>query len=503
MIRYSLLSLMFVGLAAYAWRDWVRALCLFLIMLAVLERPDMPKGMLGITGMNPFNGLLAVIMLACLVWMVRHRVRYDIPRHVTILVLGYFAIMFVAFARMITDAQIMLDPALPDNLRKNIPDLIVDELINTTKWPIAGLLMLYGCRTRERVRFAVLALLGLYLLLALQVIRNMPLEYALDGQALQERALRVLDRRIGYHRVDLAMMLAGAPWGFVAARYLMTSRLAGVGMVVLSGVTLLGLALTGGRTGYMTWAAVGAVLCVLRWRSLLLLAPVGLAIVVTFLPGTRDRLLQGFDLAALTAPPGATAYGEAVDTDSVTSGRTKVWPYVLRKIAEAPLTGFGREAHHRTQVMYVVYEEEGEVFGHPHNAYLEFALDNGIPALLFVLSFYLLVIYRATVMFRDPSDHLAVAVGGLGISLVLGFLIACVGAQTFYPIQSTVPMWCVIGLTLRVWEIRRQEAAAGVTTPALSTPTPVPALRLSPSEGGAMALWPDRPGALKQARRSR
>ena len=67
MIRYSLLFIAVLVIAIMAQKNWYRALCFMLPLLAVLERPDMPRQMLGIGGLNPFNILLGIILVASVV----------------------------------------------------------------------------------------------------------------------------------------------------------------------------------------------------------------------------------------------------------------------------------------------------------------------------------------------------------------------------------------------------------------------------------------------------
>ncbi len=74
------------------------------------------------------------------------------------------------------------------------------------------------CRDRTSLNWAVMATLGIYVLLAVQVIRWMPLSAIADGDALTERSLKILSNEVGYHRVNLAVLLAGAVWAVFAAR---------------------------------------------------------------------------------------------------------------------------------------------------------------------------------------------------------------------------------------------------------------------------------------------
>ena len=51
---------------------------------------------------------------------------------------------------------------------------------------------------------------------------------------------------------------------------------------------------------------------------------------------------------------------------------------MIEKIKEAPLFGYGRLAMRRTGLSAFLMEQLGESFPHPHNAYLEQLLDNGV-----------------------------------------------------------------------------------------------------------------------------
>src|SRR6185503_18308496 len=83
---------------------------------------------------------------------------------------------------------------------------------------IPAALMFDGCRTRERLRTGLYTVIGLYLLLAAQTIRLIPPRYALDAAELERRSGKILEMELGYHRIDVSMMLAGASWGILAVR---------------------------------------------------------------------------------------------------------------------------------------------------------------------------------------------------------------------------------------------------------------------------------------------
>jgi O-antigen ligase len=445
MIRVTLLWLVVLALAAYAWRDWFRALCGLILLMAVIEHPDMPKNLLGIQGLNPWNLLLLSVLLAWAAHRRQEGLRWDMPRHVTVLLVLYLLVVVIGFVRM------MADRASIEHFTTS--GLVAEYLVNSVKWVVPGLLLFDGCRSRARLLLGLGCILAVYVLLSLQVIRWMPLEAAWSGESLSRRSAKILVNEVGYHRVNLSTMLAGASWAILATLPLARRtphRLLIVGAAL---TVVFAQALTGGRAGYVAWAVVGLVLGLARWRRLLPLAPVVAAVLLAVLPGVQERALEGVE-------------DSGVDEYRLTAGRNIAWPHVIEKIQDAPVIGFGRLAMQRTGLRARLEAEEGEDFSHPHNAYLEALLDNGLAGLAVILSFYLAVLVHGISLFRDRRSPVFAAAGGVALALVLAPLVASLGSQTFYPREGAVGMWGAIGLLLRVL-VERSRARAPLPARAL------------------------------------
>jgi O-antigen ligase len=179
-----------------------------------------------------------------------------------------------------------------------------------------------------------------------------------------------------------------------------------------------------------------------------------------FVPAVQERFVAGFTPDTVDS---STQVAEAgyQDTDgpdlyTVTSGRTIVWPYVIQEIRKKPLVGHGREAMLRTGLGVSIWRRYGESFPHPHNAYLQWLLDNGIIGFIPVMLFYLLVLKGAASLFLDKNDPECRAIGGITLALVGALLVASMGSQTFYPREGALPMWCAMGLTLRCYVLRKR-----------------------------------------------
>lgn len=453
MIRISLLALFILFLIAYSWKDWYRSLCGLILLMAVIEHPDVPKTIMGIQGMNPWNILFFFIFVAWLFNRDREGLQWDLPNKLANLLVIYLVVIVVAFVRMSSDLSgIISFSSTMEMGRPSFLGLFSEYIINTIKWVLPGVLLFDGCRSRNRFLWAMTAVLGVYFLLALQVIKHMPLGTITSGAGLSKRSLKILSNNVGYHRVNLSMMLSGASWAVFCFRVYITKKIVRKGLLCACAVIVLGQALTGGRTGYATWCLLGVVLCSLRWKKYLMVAPIAVIVVLLAVPAVWERMTQGFsaDTHDTSHLVGNTSSG-SVDLYTVTAGRTFAWPFVIDKIKEAPFLGYGRMAMQRTGLSLYLWEEYREAFPHPHSAYLQLLLDNGLIGAFPIAIFFYLILKYSFSLFRDKRSVICVTTGGVALSLVLAFLIASLGSQTFYPREGAVGMWCAIFLVFRVY----------------------------------------------------
>jgi hypothetical protein len=427
----ALILLYALGFSANAYRDWFKSLCALLLLTAVLEHPAMPKAMLGIQGLNPWNILLVNVILGWLWQRRREDTVWDFPRPLAALLALYLGVVVVSFARMITD-------------RSGIDELtgltlVSEYLINPIKWLIPGLLLFDGCRTRQRLAWGLGCSLAIYVILALLVIHSMQFAARLSGIELTRISREIISSEVGYHAVDMGMILAGAAWAILAAAPVLRRNTHRVVAIAATAIVIYAQALTAGRMGYLTWIATGVTLCTLRRHNLFLVAPVLLVATLLVVPGAWERMVQGLD---------ETEQGQA-DYNKISSDRLLAWVHVIDKIGEAPLLGYGRLAMKRTGIAHRLQEEYRVSFPHPHNAYLEWVLDNGVIGLLLLAPFYVGLVVQAARLFRSRDDPWGAAVGAATLALVVALLVASLGSQTFYPREGTIGMWAFIGLCLR------------------------------------------------------
>jgi O-antigen ligase len=428
----------------YAWKNAFASVCAAIFMMAVMQHPDIIsdfKSIGGIPGLNLWNVLMANCVLG---WMRERRMyglRWDAPRAVQSLLIAYIAILLISSFRLLAN--------LPRGFYA--VDVISENIINTVKWVVPAILLFDSARTRKRIIIGSGMIIIVYFLLALQVIKHVPLRYAVTDE-FQLIAAKMVQNSTGYNRVTLSMMLSGASWAALAMLPLARNRKQKWVVLAVAGAITLGQALTGGRSGYLSWGAVGLILTVAKWRKFLPVIPGVVIAVCIFLPGVRDRMLQGI------------AGDDKGNTYEATSGRNIAWPYVIEKIRQNPIFGFGCEAMTTTGLFTrILFDTEGgESFPHPHNAYLEILLNCGLIGFFVVVPFYLIVVKRAFSLFLDRGDPLFEVIGGMCCALVAALLVGSMGGQTFYPREGSVGMWAAIGLLIRL-SVQREYALSNGT----------------------------------------
>lgn len=462
-MRLHLVLMAFVFFSFFAWKDWFKSVCFLIVTLAILENPEnMPKEMFGVTGANPWN-LLLLSCIGAVIFDSRNRREtlmnsYALPPRIKFLIAWFIFVVIVATIRKFINFEQMQDYGMsmlsyevriprpaPLNLTKK--DIVIDDIINTFKFILPAFLVYYGATNRKNINVLVLAIIAMGFLLAVQVIKEMPISALTDGKMLEQTAKRKIDDEIGYYRSDIAILFAGIAWCLLFARPIIKSKWFSMGCVVASFMTLLAMGLTGGRIGIAACVVAGMVIAWFKMRSLLIIGPIMAVLLVSFVPAVQERVMQGF---------GDSETGAEVDESSLTSGRADIWPLVIEKIADAPLVGYGRNAIQATGVTLEINQTMRITFLHPHNAYLELLIDNGFLMALPIFFFFFILLKYSFSLFRDKRNDIYQLIGGVSFVLLLTQMVGFVGNQHFYFMSSQIPMWCSLAAMLRVYYKRKQ-----------------------------------------------
>jgi O-antigen ligase len=239
----------------------------------------------------------------------------------------------------------------------------------------------------------------------------------------------------------------------IAGALLFTSRGVLARTVAITSLTLSipAVIVTFSRAGFLTICAiaVASLMCFVRRRApgpaaAVLVVSIG---VLPFLPaGYLERLSTITDIDA-------DRTGSAV-------GRWSDYQLSLRLVAQNPIVGVGLGQ----DILALDQIRLRPTWRNVHNAYLEYAVDLGVPGFLMFLALLIASIRSARRVearaARDPALHdLGIMASGVRIALV-----AFVVAAFFHPIAYQFYFFCVAGLAVALKRVCRSELAATVTS---------------------------------------
>ncbi|MFT5561514.1 MAG: O-antigen ligase [Candidatus Azotimanducaceae bacterium] len=433
-------------MSAYAWKNWYRAALFLVLSMAIVERPDFPKQVFGIPGFNPWNLLMFTAVLAYMVDKSKSA-EFRVAPTMKFLMVFYPTFILIAFLREIGDLSGIIEfaaylGAKPMTAR----GIFIDDFVNTIKYMVPGFLIYFGCNNKLQIREAAIAILAMNFMLALLTIKSMGFDALGSGSEMEQTAIRRLDRDVGYFRSDLAILLAGGGWAIFALSRYVESRLLAIALLIASGICALAIGLSGGRMGMAAWGILALCFGALRWKSILIYGPLLFVLVVSFVPAVQDRFMQGIG----DSETSENASEGDIDMSSVTSGRSIIWPEVIDEIMESPFLGHGRRAMQRIGLSQRLGEDYDKPFAHPHNAYLQLLLDNGLLIGIPVLLLFLSLLKSSLKMMLDKSCSEFPLVGSISFAFILSFLVGAIAQQSFYPFIGSVSLWASVGLLLRV-----------------------------------------------------
>jgi O-antigen ligase len=364
------IALAVVGSVAVMFDFRIGAL-LLIMLLPAADTTVMPHALMGVTGLNPINLLLAATLAS---YTLRGRLpatgRFLPPR------------LFWLYIVPITIAGILgaqhVDEIIPFFYNMEVINFtdrigyLRDMLIRPMVMVVIALTVAAAvARSQKPERFIVVVALSVWVIVLIQLAYV----YAADvrlGSLASSRGRTFFDN-LGIHANDLGRLyvVAYAPllfvWWETKERALKTF------LFVTMGILAFALLLTFSRAAFLGFLLVN--LWLLAWKfnaKSVSLAILALAAAAVLLPGAvYTRMSVGMDTG---------------DADAVAAGRIEfIWLPLLPEILKSPLWGSGLGS-----IMWSYPIETGAMLrvGHPHNAYLEALLDMGVAGLALLLAFF-------------------------------------------------------------------------------------------------------------------
>lgn len=215
-------------------------------------------------------------------------------------------------------------------------------------------------------------------------------------------------------------------------------------VVVLAAVFLL---FAGGKTA----TAMLPTVLILAWlfehcRPLRWLITIGIVIVMNVI------------LIGVSSSPAIQSLLTSLDIDATFTGRSTIWAFTTQRIADQPLTGYGFQSFWGTDFMRSITTESWAFLAaHSHNSFLETLMNGGIPALI------LMTVWLLILPLRDASEALATQNDPNLTRLFLRiwiFSILLAGLENLFFV-NTGPLWftmlvAVFGLRLQARSSLRQ-----------------------------------------------
>jgi O-antigen ligase len=248
------------------------------------------------------------------------------------------------------------------------------------------------------------------------------------------------------NRNQLAMFyICGLSFAF--RKYFLNKKIINI-ILILIILTSIGFLFS--RTGY--FAAIFAIVAYLTISKRKKMLPVIVIALVGFIMVMSTSVIKR-----------ATTGFEEKDRDTISAGRIdKIWiPLIKENVndTEKFLFGDGRNAIRASDSLL-----KGRIsfLGEPHNMYLELLIDAGIISLIIIVLFYYVILRNAFHTLQLTTEaHLKENLYACIVS-ILCFLIAGMTGHSFFPMNSNVFIWVILGCTIASFELLSHKEISNV-----------------------------------------
>jgi O-antigen ligase len=403
---------------------------LLAFLLPVSGTSLFPHGLLGITGLNPINMMIAGTLAA---FLARGRIDHPgplVPRPIAWLYVAPIAVAGLLGTMHVED----IHPGYFDQLVINYntwTGYLRDVLVKPMLIVVAAVLVSAAVAKARKPEPYLAAVIGGACLLALVMFAFVFISDVRLGQLASPRARMFLSTAIGTHSNELGRTFVTA-YAFALFAWWETrhapTRLA---LFAALGIVSLGIVLTFSRNAFLGFFVVNGLFLLWKFN----MKKLGLAIL-------------GTTVAAAMAPDAVyrrITYGFDGGANQVSAGRIEgIWLPLLPETLKSPLWGSGLDSILWSEA---IRSGAAEFVGHPHNAYLEAFLDMGLIGLVLLLFFYWKVWRGFLALGSNPyvSPETRGFFQGACAALV-AFAVAGMSGGTLRPSPENMLLWMAIGL---------------------------------------------------------
>ncbi|HZN85487.1 MAG TPA: O-antigen ligase family protein [Burkholderiales bacterium] len=428
------LQALYIGLAGAAavavLLDYRIGAILLVLLLPVSATSLFPRGLLGVTGLNPVNMLLGATLIA---YLAKGRLEHAgafIPRPLLWLYIVPIVAAGLLGIRHVDD----IHPGFYDALVINFttwPGYLRDNMVKPLLTVLIAVLVGAAVAKARKPEPYVTALMVGVVLLALVMFSFVIASGVRIGWLASPRARAFFDQ-IGTHANELGRTFVTTYALLLFAWWETKHEKAKVAMFAALGIITIGIVLTFSRNAFLGFFLVNGLFLLWRFQAKKLgLAMLGFAAAAAFAPNAvYRRLTHNLDTG---------------NADAVSAGRIEgIWGPLIPDMMESPIWGQGLDS-----ILWSNAVSSGHALfvGHPHNAYLQAVLDMGVIGLALLVAYYFTVWrgFRAL----GSNAYLSPTMRGFfqgACAALLAFALAGVTGGSLRPQPENVPLWMAIGI---------------------------------------------------------
>jgi len=366
---------LYISLAAIACLavlfDFRIGAVLLIMLLPGADTSVMPHALMGVTGMNPMNLLLAATLGSYVLSGRLPATGRFVPRPllwlyiVPIVLAGLLGAQYVdEIVPFFYDTEVIQFNHWIGYLR----DMLIRPMIMVA---IALVVAAAVARSQTPERFIVVIAASVWVIVAIQLVYVYASGIRLGGLASSRG--RTFFNDLGIHANDLGRLYVVAYALLLFVWWETKNQALKIFLFVTMGALTFALLLTFSRAAFLGFLLVN--LWLLAWKfnaKTLSLAILAIVVAAVLMPGAvYNRMAVGMDTG---------------DADAVAAGRIEhVWLPLLPEVLRSPIWGSGLGS-----ILWSYPIETGAMLrvGHAHNAYLEALLDMGVAGLALLLAFF-------------------------------------------------------------------------------------------------------------------
>lgn len=423
-----LLTVVFIVLAAInARRMFMYLVSMLLLLVPIANASFMPREVFGVTGLNISNIVWLAAFGAAVITAATRKGGSLLSAYFTVPLAIFMFLYLLAAAWTLFDLEAIQTPVY----EITHVSIVIENILKPLQILLSGWIVFVFC---EKEGSTVTVQRVLYFVpLIIAPIAMFFFIFGSGADTGYQEGRAAISSSIGYHANEL-----GAAAAFLLAFLLMAREQSWTLIKYLSmGATLVIIAISFSRMAYLTSVILFALTFFsLKHKEKITLAVLAGVVVIAFSAQLASRIYYGVDES-----------NKQVDVNQVSAGRVEgIWIPMIPHFIEHAAVGSG---------IYSILKSPEAKKGlpiHPHNAYLQVALDMGVVGLI-ALSFMLARFMRLGR--RNPTGFRYVVIAWMLMGLT-GF--------SFYPMYANFIVWVSYGLALSAHRAGMREPAQAKTT---------------------------------------